>query len=236
MIPFVRIAGEQLRERNIYVSWIPVRRTVPPQELEDHQICHRFVHHDIEWCDILLDPPAAFHPRPALVTYSDEDPPNDPGPEPPGPGWYERAQYTRTDFGPHCAGNYVYHTGWYGDRGGRVLALAHSPCGLHYHTAVNEREHRARLAYVHCVLLTLAVVPRTVLAADVHRLFAPVIVYVGDVAHGPAPPSSSTTPMERRAASLYLGASANDEATTVANDDDSCDSDSTGGPPPLVDV
>ena len=64
-------------------------------------------------------------------------------PEPPGPGWYERVQYTRADFGPRGVGNYMYHTGRYGDR---VLALAHSPCSLQCHTAAREREHRARLA------------------------------------------------------------------------------------------
>ena len=47
-IPFVRSTGEQLREGNVYPSWIPVRRTEPPQELADYQIYHRLVHHDIE--------------------------------------------------------------------------------------------------------------------------------------------------------------------------------------------
>ena len=145
-IPFMQSTGEQLREGNTYLSWIPVSRNEPPQELVDYEICHWLVHHDVEWCGILLDPPAAFHPGRAPVTHSDENPPNDPDPEPSGPGWYERAQYTRTDFGPRGAGDYMYHTGRCGDRGGYVLALAHSPCSLQYHTAAREREHRARLA------------------------------------------------------------------------------------------
>ena len=69
-----------MRERNIFLSWIPVRRTVPSQELEGHQIYHRLAHHGIKWYGILLDPPAAFHPGPAPVTYSNKDPPQRPRP------------------------------------------------------------------------------------------------------------------------------------------------------------
>ena len=113
----------------------------------DYHIYHQLVHHDIEWCSILLDPSAVFHPGPVPVTHGDEEPPNDPDPEPPGPGWYERAQYTRTDFGSGGAGDYMYHTGRYGDRGGPVLGLEYSTCDHQYHTATIEREHRARQTY-----------------------------------------------------------------------------------------
>ena len=112
--------------------------------------------------------------------------------------------------------------------------MAQSPCSLHRNTAAREREHRARLAYIHTVLSKLSLVPRTAPAVDTHRLSAPVTVYVDDAVHGPAQPSSSTAAMERRAASTALGASVDDEAITATTDDDSCDSDSTGGPPPLV--
>ena len=159
-------------------------------------VYHRLAHHNIEWCGILLDPPAAFHPGPAPVAPSDDNSPNDPDPEHPGPGWYERAQYTRTDFGPRGAGNYLFHMGRYDNRGGRVMALARSLCSLQHHKATHEREHRAGLAYIRTVLSELALVPRTVPAVDIHRLYAPVTTYVDDVAHGPTPPSGSTITME----------------------------------------
>ena len=75
-IPFAPNTGEQIREGDIYLSCIPVRRTEPPQELEDYVVYHRLAHHGIEWCGILLDPPVTFHPGPAPVAPSDDDLPN----------------------------------------------------------------------------------------------------------------------------------------------------------------
>ena len=79
----MRDTGEQLREQGIFLSWIPVLRTDPPQILEGYEIYHRLARHNIEWCGVLANPPFAFHPGPSPVTYGDEDPPNDPDPEPP---------------------------------------------------------------------------------------------------------------------------------------------------------
>ena len=99
-IPFARDTGEQICVEGIFLAWVAVRRTAPPQELDNHVIYHRLAHHDIKWCGILINPPVAFHPGPPPIARDDDDdPPNDPDPEPPGPGWYERARYTPTEFG-----------------------------------------------------------------------------------------------------------------------------------------